>query len=272
MTLFFGDYIMGIKIKRFLFCSIVIVLSCSILTLNAQSQTEVKENTINSTPSDEEIINLYEELITLRQRNYDQKMLLIEYGHSATSELIKAEASLTDARIQLAEFKGDFETVTIELEKLQRSLTDMRKKQKRDVDMGNMPIDTLIEIDSKLLETKIRLLRLKKNKTEKIIPNNDDSQLELRLNAAGRINDSDLKNKALVNIALAASKTDKLDLMKNSLARINDQSERNKAVEACVINLAKEMRTEEALLIVDMINDQNLKNDILMQIATSDFK
>ena len=109
----------------------------------------------------EEIVNMYNELISLRQEAVAESRRLVEFGQGNMSDVVELETKAAEARIQLAQFQGKKEIVIEELQKLVKVMTDLRNTRKREVEIGQRPQLDIYEIDAQLLETKIRLATLK---------------------------------------------------------------------------------------------------------------
>ena len=258
---------MRIGKKRFLIC-LIILFGSLILSYQAFSQPETDIQKDSNSSSPEEIIKLYEELIALRQHDLDQKMYLLEIGLTSPSDLIEPEIKLAEARIQLAEFQGKNEIVIEELQKIEKLLQKIRAQQKQEVDSGQSPIDGLNDIDARIVEIKIILAKTKLNNSK--VPNNvqSKSELQFRLKIANKINDIQIRNKALAGIAKLAVNSGEIEFMKEVLKKINDINIQNNAVSSCITKLAHANKTQDALEIVNMINDIKLKNEMLLHIST----
>ncbi len=151
---------MRIHLKKSLICFIIFTLSCVMLSYGLSSQPATEKNTSANSAAKDEIVKLYQELIDIRQKAVAQSRYLLELGQGSTSSLAEVEAKAAEARIQLAEFQGKKDIVIQELQKLEQSLTGIKNLLKREVDVGARPQNELVEIDARILETKIRLLKL----------------------------------------------------------------------------------------------------------------
>lgn len=261
------------RIKSYLICSVIITFCGVILSYGASSKSETASQPSSKPPSNDDIIKLYEELIALRQRDIDQKKYLLELGQISTSALVEPEVKLAEARIQLAEFQGKKGIVIEELQKIEQSLQGIRTQQKQEVDSGQRPIDGLNEIDSRLLEIKIRIAKLKLGKPEVSNSSQNESELRLRMDIANKITDIKMKNDTLSSIAAIAARAGNVVIMKEILGQINEIQLKNQTARACAIELVQANKTQDALeIIYALINDLKLRNEILMHIATMDYE
>jgi len=154
---------MRIRTKSCLMCSIIVVLCVTLLTGGTLSQSVKGTKISDKTHTNEDIVELYQELIKLRQRVLDEIKLKIGYG-AGVGELIDARTKATEARIQLAQFHGKKETVIEELQSLVQFYTEMRKSLIVEVNAGQGSRMVIYEIDIRLLETKIWLAMAKQEK------------------------------------------------------------------------------------------------------------
>ena len=265
---------MKFEAKNALFYTAIIVF-CSVFVYGAAPQSEIEpeveqEFFYRSPSSNQGIIELYQELITLRLHTVEQNKLAIQYGRGSQLSLAQAEANLAETRIQLAEFEGKNKLIIKELVKLERLLTDIKNSQKREVDMGQRPMDSLLEIDVRLLETKIRLLKIKQEKPQETRVNLNESELRARLNAANRINSISMRSDAISGLAILAAKSGFGELAQEFLGKINNMTLRNQTIGTCAITLSQIGKSDEALELAMKINSLTLKNEVLMKIATSD--
>ncbi len=264
---------MKIGANNFLIFLVIIVFCSSILTYGASSKPETVSQPSGKSPSNDDIIKLYEELIALRQHDIDQKKHLLELGLSSASALVEPEVKLAETRIQLAEFQGKKAIAIEELQKIEQSLQEIRKRQKQEVDSGQRSIDGLNEIDARLLEIKIRIAKIKLGKPEVSNSNQSESELRLRMEIANKITDIKMKNDALSSIAAIAARAGNVDIMKEILGQINEIQLKNQTARTCAIELVQANKTKDALeIIYALINDLKLRNEILMHIATMDYE
>ena len=266
-----GGIIMKTKTKRILTCSAIILFCSVILSYGTSSKPETEEQTSNSSSAKEEIIKLYQELIDIRQHEVEQSRYLLELGQGSQTALAENEVKAAEARIQLAEFQGNKETVIKELQRLEQLLTEIRNQLKREVDIGQRPVNRLVDIDARLIEIKIRSLKLKQETAKVTNAVQNESELRMRLSIVNKITDIRMKNNAFADLAKIASRLGMVELMKEILGQINDLQLKNTTTGICAINLARNTNVKEALAIVNMINDLELRNSVLMKIATMDY-
>jgi hypothetical protein len=152
---------MRTRVKYFLFCLVMLVISGVVLSYGTSSGPETQKQISDSNSGNEEIVKLYQELIALRQQAVEQDKFLIELGQGSLLELAEAETKATEARIELAQFQGNKEVVIKELENLVQRITEIKDSLKRDTDMGARPQSWIYQVDPILLETKIHLAKIK---------------------------------------------------------------------------------------------------------------
>ncbi|MBN1974279.1 MAG: hypothetical protein JW787_11610 [Sedimentisphaerales bacterium] len=96
-----------------------------------------------------------------------------------------------------------------------------------------------------------------------------ESDLDSRLAAAIKITDSNMQNKAFAAIATYAAKKGKAEITKDILNKITQQSEKNQTAGNCAYFLGMAGKVQDAIIIADTINMQELRNEILLRIATT---
>jgi hypothetical protein len=156
-----GGTKMRTQVKYFLICSVVLVLFGVVLSYGTSSQHEAQKQISDGNSGNNEIVKLYQELIALRQQAVEQDKYLIKLGQGSLLELAEAETKAAEARIQLAQFQGKKQAVIEELQNLVLTITEIRNSLKRDVDVGLRPQSWIYQVDPILLETKIRLAKMK---------------------------------------------------------------------------------------------------------------
>jgi outer membrane protein TolC len=149
------------RVKSFLIYSAVVVLCGVVLSYGTLSQPETGKSTSANISGNDEIVQLYKELIALRQQAVEQSRRLIELGQGSLMEQAGAETKAAEARIELARFQGNKEAAVEELQNLVQTLTEIRNSLRRDVETGQLSQSWTYEIDGSLLETKIRLAKMK---------------------------------------------------------------------------------------------------------------
>jgi hypothetical protein len=152
---------MRIGVKHFLICSAIIILAGFVVSYGNLPETEAETQISNNISAKEEIINLYNELIALRQHAVEEGMRLVNLGQGNLPDLMDNQTKLADARIQLAQLQGKKESVVKELQNLVQKMTEMRKLLQLEVGVGQRPQSWIYEIDARILEAKIRLAKAK---------------------------------------------------------------------------------------------------------------
>lgn len=259
---------MRIRARYFVIFSAMTVLCGVVLAYGTLSQPQTTSQISNNSSANKEIVNLYNELITVQQKAVEHEKYLIELGQGDLIELAQAEAIASEARIQLAQFRDNKKAVIEELQNLIQKVTEIRNSLKRDADIGMRTQSWTFVVDPIILEAKIRLAKLRYGTPELTQSQDYKSELRLRLEAAQRINDIRVRNEALANIANTAADLGETEVVKDSLRQINDLRLRNQTVGTCALNLAKAGKTQDAIALAGTINDLQFKNKILLRIAT----
>jgi len=135
---------------------------CTILLASCTSSQSVKEKLVlDSSQTNEDIIEMYQELINLRQRAIAIELILLEIGQGSTFGLTEARVKLSEARIQLSQFQGKDDIFVKELRNIVQFYREAREQLKMQIDKGEISQMHLGEIDLELLEAKIRLAKAK---------------------------------------------------------------------------------------------------------------
>ena len=150
---------MRIRIKYLLVCSCIII-SVTALSYGRLSEPESANQMIDNRFVNAEIINLYNDLIESRQKALEENKKLIEVGLGNISDLIELEIKAADARIQLARFQNEKDLELQELNKLIKTITNLRETLKMEVEIGQRAKSDIYEIESMLLEIKIRAAKV----------------------------------------------------------------------------------------------------------------
>jgi len=133
---------------------------CATVLAGCTSSQSVKEKPVLDSPrTNEDIVEMYQELINLRQRDLAEQLRLLEYGRGDVSGFTKAKAKLSETRIQLAKFQGKHDIVITELRNIVQFYAEAREQLIREIDKGQKPQLHLYEIEIALLEAKIRLAK-----------------------------------------------------------------------------------------------------------------
>jgi len=133
----------------------------SITEEQSAQDSQVKPSLSNNSSVNDEIVKMYQEIIKIHQQAIEDTKLRINFGTGTWSDLVDLEIEAAEIRIQLTEFLDQKEIVIEELGKIIQSLTEIRKQLAREVNAGQRPLSGLNEIDIRLLETKIRLAKIK---------------------------------------------------------------------------------------------------------------
>lgn len=124
------------------------------------SSQSVKEKPVLDSPqTNEDIVEMYQEIINLQQQDLAEQLTLLEYGRGEPSGFAIAKVKLSEARIQLAKFQGEHDIVLKELRNIVQFYTEARKQLIPEIDKGQRPPQHLCEIEIALLEAKIRLAK-----------------------------------------------------------------------------------------------------------------
>jgi hypothetical protein len=140
------------------FCSVVVL--CSIFLVSLTSSQPVKEElTLDSPEINEDLVEMYQKIIKLRERDLAERLRLLEYGRGEYLGFTKAKLRLSETRIELAEFQGKHEIVLKELRNIVRFYSEAREQIQREIDKGQRPLNAFYEAEIALLEAKIRLAK-----------------------------------------------------------------------------------------------------------------
>jgi len=133
---------------------------CATVLASCTSSQSVKEITVLDSPqTNEDIIEMYQEIINLRLRALAETELLLEYGRGGVSGFTEARVKLSEARIQLSQFQGKHDLVVKELRNIVQFYTEAKKLLIKEIDKGQRSPQHLYEIEIALLEAKIRLAK-----------------------------------------------------------------------------------------------------------------
>ncbi len=127
------------------------------VSIHSENQTQIsqKEKTRN------EIIQLYQEIITLRQQVLADMEKSLEYGRGDVTDYMDARTKLTEARIELAQYEGRPDAVIKEFENIIQLYSEMNESLQKEIAAGQRPSRDLYEVDIAILEAKIRLAKAK---------------------------------------------------------------------------------------------------------------
>jgi len=164
---------MSNRIRTYIIYSVIVILcgilfSCrtlsesdSLKSVPEEQFAQTESSSSNNSPVNDEIVKMYHEIIKIHEQAIEDTNLRFNFGNGSLSELVDLEIEAAEIRIQLAEFQGNKETVIKELENIVQSLTQIRKRLEREVNIGQRPLSGLNDFDIRLLETKIRLEKAK---------------------------------------------------------------------------------------------------------------
>ena len=142
----------------FIVCSVMVL--CATVLASCTSSQSVKEITVlNSPQTNEDTIEMYQEIINLRQRYLADTEKLLESGRAGVGELMEARIKVSEACIQLSQFQGKHDIVVKELRNIVQFYTEAREQLIKEIDKGQTAPQYLYEIEIALLEAKIRLAR-----------------------------------------------------------------------------------------------------------------
>ncbi len=144
--------------RTFIVCSVMVL--CATLLGSCTSSQSVKEKPVLGSPqTNEDIIEMYQEIINLRQRDLAEQLRLLEYGRGDVSGFTKSKVKLSETRIQLSQFQGKNDIAVKELQNIVQLYTEAKKKIKREIEKGQKAPQLLYEIEIALLEANIRLAK-----------------------------------------------------------------------------------------------------------------
>lgn len=139
-------------------CSIVVL--CTIFWVGLTSSEPVKKKPVpSSAQTNEDIIEMYQKIIQLREQALSDELKLLEYGRSSYLEITKTKAKISETRIELAEFQGKHEIVLKELRNIVQYYSEVREQLKMEADKGQRAPGIFYEAEIALLEAKIRLAK-----------------------------------------------------------------------------------------------------------------
>ncbi len=92
------------------------------------SSQSIKEKPVMDSPqANEDIVEMYQEIINLRQRDLAEQLRLLEYGRGDVSGFTKSKVKLSETRIQLSQFQGNNELVVKELRNIVQLYPEVRE-------------------------------------------------------------------------------------------------------------------------------------------------
>lgn len=123
------------------------------------SEGEVFKMYLDYAQANEDIIEMYQDIIKLRQKVLADNVKLSEYGRGSGVEFVAAKVKVSEARIQLARLEGQQDVVIVELRNIVKLYTELKEALEKEVKIGQRSNVYVDEMEIRLLEAKIRLAR-----------------------------------------------------------------------------------------------------------------
>jgi outer membrane protein TolC len=140
-------------------CSAVMIVWMAALTGCVSSQSVQESPVTDNAQVNDDIIEMYQDLIKLRQKVLAENVKLYDYGRGNVVEFVDAKVKVSEARIQLARFEGQQDVVIGELRNIVKLYTEVKEALEKEVKTGQRPNVYVDEMEIRLLEAKIRLAR-----------------------------------------------------------------------------------------------------------------
>ena len=140
-------------------CSAVMIVWMTALTGCVSSQSVQEAPVTDNAQANEDIIEMYQDIIKLRQKVLADIVTLSEYGRGNVVEFVDAKVKVSEARIQLARFEGQQDVVIVELRNIVKLYTEVKEALETEIKAGQRSRDVVDKIEIRLLEAKIRLAR-----------------------------------------------------------------------------------------------------------------
>lgn len=140
-------------------CSAVMIVWMTALTSCVSSQSVQEAPVRDNAQANEDIIEMYQDIIKLRQKVLAENVKLSEYGRVTAVEFVDAKVQVSKARIQLAKFEGQQNVVIVELRNIVKLYTETKEALEKEVKTGQRSNVYVDEMEIRLLEAKIRLAR-----------------------------------------------------------------------------------------------------------------
>jgi outer membrane protein TolC len=140
-------------------CSAVMIVCMTALTGCVSSQAVQEAPVTDNAQANDDIIEMYQDLIKLRQKVLAENVKLSDYGRGNVVEFVDAKVKVSEARIQLARFEGQQDVVIGELRNIVKLYTEVKEALEKEVKTGQRPNVYVDEMEIRLLEAKIRLAR-----------------------------------------------------------------------------------------------------------------
>jgi len=140
-------------------CSAVMIVWMTALTGCVSSQSVPEAPVTDNAQANEDIIEMYQDIIKLRQKVLADNVKLSEYGRGSGVEFVDAKVKVSEARIQLARFEGQQDVVIVELRNIVKLYTELKEALEVEIKAGQRSNVYVDEMEIRLLEAKIRLVR-----------------------------------------------------------------------------------------------------------------
>jgi hypothetical protein len=151
--------IMSNQAIKKLTCSAVMIVWMSALTGCVSSQSVQESPVTDNAQANEDIIEMYQDIIKLRQKVLADNVKLSEYGRGSGVEFVDAKVKVSEARIQLARFEGQQDVVIVELRNIVKLFTELKEALGNEIKIGQRSMKNVYEMEIRILEAKIRLVR-----------------------------------------------------------------------------------------------------------------
>jgi len=109
--------------------------------------------------ANEDIIEMYQDIIKLHRKVLADAVKLSEYGRVTVVEFVDAEVKVSEARIQPARFEGQQDVVIVEVRNIVKLYTEAKEALEKEIKAGQRSSEDVDRIEIRLLEAKIRLAR-----------------------------------------------------------------------------------------------------------------
>lgn len=144
---------------KLIILSVFMVVCVSTLGGCELSQSMQNTTMTGTVKGNEDIIEMYKEIIELHEKNLAEIAKMSEHGTVPPVELAEARANLSKVRIQLARAQGQHDAVINELRSIIDTLTKTKESFQKEVEAGQRSRDNLYKLEVAILEAKIRLVK-----------------------------------------------------------------------------------------------------------------
>lgn len=139
--------------------SAVMVVWMAALTGCVSSQSVQESPVTDNAQVNDDIIEMYQDIIKLRQKVLADIVKMFEYGQGNVVEFVDAKVKVSEARIRLARFEGRQDVVIGELRNIVKLYTELKEALEKEIRAGQRSMKNVYKIEIRLLEAKIRLAR-----------------------------------------------------------------------------------------------------------------